>query len=481
MPLKYRQYILIYVCSLFTAIPATAEIQLPDIGSSSGLSQTQEYRTGEAILRNLRRSGGVLEDPLITEYINHLGYKLISADASIQQHFTFFVVNDADINAFALPGGFIGVNYGLILATESESELASVLAHEISHITQRHHARSEEEQSNIPVLAAVIAAIILGGQDPQVGQAALATAVGSAAQQQLTYSRLHEQEADRVGIDLLAAAGFDPRSMPAFFEKLEKQSRLYGTQPPEFLMTHPVTTSRIADARNRANKLPIGSQGDSSTFYMMQARSRVIANDNPKALLKVVTDEFSSGHYHDKEAIEYEQALLQQRLEHHQPALDLIAKLRKQHPERIAYILLQAELMQGLGKVKETETHYAKSLELYPDNRAIIEEYCAFLLKQNQPAKAKMLLRKALLSNRQQPDLHNLLSQAETALGNEAHAHEALAEYYYLSGHPDQALTQLKLALKKQDSMDFYQLSRIEARIQEVQTELRELAGQATQ
>ena len=227
---------------------------LPDIGTpvNTTLTPNDEYQIGAMIVRGLRDAGQILEDPELTEYLQTLGSRLVShVQNANPQRFQFFLVKDSSINAFALPGGFIGVNAGLVLATHNESELAGVLAHEIAHVTQRHIARSIQAQSrsNLVSTAAMLAAILIGattGAGGDVMQGAVAVAQGAAAQQRLNFTRANEYEADRVGISTLAAAGFDPRGMPAFFETMGRRAGLAGSRVPEMLQSHPVTSARIA-------------------------------------------------------------------------------------------------------------------------------------------------------------------------------------------------------------------------------------------
>ena len=237
-------------------VPAAEGDDLPDIGSpaNSVLSREKEQQIGRSIYRSLVDTDRVMNDPEIQEYVQDIGLKLASQAQDGDYRFTFFVVNDAAINAFALPGGYVGVHSGLILATESESELAGVLAHEISHVTQRHISRAvfANQRDSILTMAAMLGAILLGavGGSPDVITGAIATAQGVSAQQQINFTRANEYEADRVGVGVLAAAGFDPMGMPNFFETLARQTGPLASQAPEFLRTHPVTVNRIAETRS---------------------------------------------------------------------------------------------------------------------------------------------------------------------------------------------------------------------------------------
>jgi predicted Zn-dependent protease len=219
--------------ALFPAVSG-GQINLPDIGSPADavLSKNEENRLGRAIMAQIRASGEVVEDPQVTEYINEIGYRLAAqANADGNHEFSFFVVDSPVINAFALPGGFIGVHTGLLEATRSEDELAGVLAHEVAHVTQRHIARrlqANQRQSilSTAIMLGAILAGVAGGADGDVMQGAIAVAQGSAAQAQINFTRSNEYEADRVGIQSLAAAGFDPQGMASFFEIISR-----GTTP----------------------------------------------------------------------------------------------------------------------------------------------------------------------------------------------------------------------------------------------------------
>jgi len=260
---------------LLAAGPAPAQTtgsELPDIGTpaSQALSLADEYKIGLMIVRQLRESGQIVEDPEINEYLQALGLRLASQAHEGAHRFTFFAVRDSAINAFALPGGFIGVNAGLVTATKDESELAGVLAHEIAHVTQRHIARSIQNASkaNLASAAAMLAAILIGATtgvpaDAVVGS--VTAAQGLAAQSQINYTRSNEAEADRVGIGILAAAGFDPVGMPEFFGTMQQRSGGAGRNIPELLRSHPVTSERIAETRDRASRMPRSSAPDSTS------------------------------------------------------------------------------------------------------------------------------------------------------------------------------------------------------------------------
>jgi beta-barrel assembly-enhancing protease len=474
--------IIISACTLLIALitglpPVLADTTLPDIGQSSVLvmSPAEERRTGEAVVRNIRRAGGILEDIQVTSYINQLGYRLLAHTDNPDQHaFQFFIVNDSSINAFALPGGFIGVNYGLILASDSESELASVIAHEISHVTQRHHARAFENagSNQIPVLAAIIAAMILGSKGNELGQAALASAAAGSIQQQINFTRHNEEEADRLGIHMLNRANLDPVAMAAFFDKLDKASRLQGSSIPDFLRTHPVNTQRIIDAQSRASQLPKPRLQDDMTYQLVRQRLLVLQSSNPDELIpRYEQDLKSQTNNRFSAATRYGYALLLLRQKKYAQAEAELTQLLKQDPHRIAYILARAEIQLNSNQVQPALRTYEAALRIYPNNDAITHDSVAALLQAQQAGRAKTVITQRLKSPPVDPTYYQYLARTEAMLSNSAESHEAMAEYYYAIGQHHQALDQLALALNT-PKLDFYITSRLEARAAHIRREI---------
>jgi predicted Zn-dependent protease len=254
-------------------------IQLPDLGdeSQAAVTPTMERKLGESVVKQIRASGAYLDDPEVNEYLNDLGHRIVAAGGDSKQDFEFFAVADPGINAFALPGGFVGVNMGLVLLTQSESELASVLAHETAHVTQRHYTRSMAGQQrsmlySLAALAVALAASRSGSSSSgQATSAAIASAQALAIQTQLNYTREHEYEADRIGFLKLDAAGFDTTSMATFMERLQKSSRFADSSAPSYLRTHPITYERIAEAQARAQGRPYRQVPDSLDFHLVRA------------------------------------------------------------------------------------------------------------------------------------------------------------------------------------------------------------------
>lgn len=455
--------------AFLSAPPQTqgAPLNLPEMGDPSAtlLSAEEDRALGQAFMRNLRSRVEIIESPEINAYVNALGYRLLSSAGS-ELPFTFFVVDDANINAFAGPGGYIGIHTGLILAAESEGELAAVMAHEIAHVTQRHLARAVQKSSfgNIQTLAALLAAIIAG--QPEVAQAAIALNI----QQQLNFTREHEREADRVGIETLAQAGFDPRQMPAFFNRLQQSTRYMESSLPELLRTHPVTPARIADSSNRAEQHPRIEPGDNGDFELIKALVRTLHNDRQQRLKTLDAVE--------KPALAqiYEQALWQLDGANLQQAEKLSERLLERHPEKELFIALQAKIELQQGKVEEAERRLTAALKLYPGQPLLTVLQANARLQLGRADESATSLRQLIAQQGRflLPSYYQLLARAEAAAGRENDAYQAMADYYYLTGHTRSAVEQLKMALEHTGNEDSFRRQRIETRLEEWQRELLE-------
>ncbi|OQW93643.1 MAG: hypothetical protein BWK79_10045 [Beggiatoa sp. IS2] len=451
-------------------------IDLPDMGTSVDMTMSplDEQKLGEAFMRQLRTEVEVIDNIEINTYLSALGHRLASYSNHPEQPFTFFIINEPSINAFAVPGGFIGVHSGLILKTQDESELASVIAHEISHVTQRHIARTIEatQRFSLPVMAALLAAIVLGAttDNPDIGMAAAAAATAGNIQMQLNFTRAHEQEADRIGMQILTDAGFDSRSMPAFFERLQTASRYSEGGLPEFLRTHPVTTERIAEAYDRAEKHPKFLK-DTPLYHLMRAKLLVVIEKNPNQLIQQLQRMLKEGSYRDERATHYALALALFAGNQTAGVQTQLDWLLKHDEERLIYRLLEARLALVTNKLDKGLQIYEQTLKLYPQNQLLSLDYAEVLLQNRAADKAKNVL--LALSATNNPHYYHLLAEAYQGSGNIAEAGLAMAENYYLSGKTALAVEQLEQALR-QDSLDFYLSARLEARLKALQQELRE-------
>ncbi len=474
MPLYIRPF-LIVAGLLLSGLPGAAAVgtdDLPDLGDDSAtvISPAEERKLGEKFLRTARRQLTFIDDPELNQYITSLGNRLVAQSEGYYQTFRFLLIKDSNLNAFAVPGGFIGVHSGLILATKSESELASVLAHEIIHITQRHMPRmlAQTQQRSIPTMAALIAAVLLGGK---AGQATIALATAANAQQQLSYTRAFEQESDRLGMRILVKSGYDPRAMPQFFERLQNWGRLYDTNIPEFLRTHPITSDRIAESRNRAESYPPRGKLDSTAFRHAQAKIRVVSARNHNETVKYFESRLKSGQYKFADAERYGYALALLASQRYAPARRVIEELLKRQSDNPSYRIVQAEIEMAASNYNKAVALYARAVQQTPSYRPLTRYYAAALLKTGRATKAKPLLQKAVRQQSDDPALYKLLATAAGNTGDRIEAHRALAEYYYLNGNPQEAISQLRIAARYgQDN--YYIQSSVEARRREIQEEI---------
>ncbi|MGR9043672.1 MAG: beta-barrel assembly-enhancing protease [Gammaproteobacteria bacterium] len=435
------------------------KIELPDMGDSSGalISPVQEQQLGEAFFRSLHAQIEINQDAEIQQYIQDIGNKLVAHSDAPGNPFHFFVVMDKVINAFAGPGGYIGVNSGLILTTEAESELASVMAHEIAHVTQRHLYRAFEAASrlSIPTAAATLAAILLGTQSPELAQAAIMAVQAGSVQFQIDFTRDNEQEADRVGMQTLAASSFDPRSMPIFFERLQQSSRYYGKDIPEFLRTHPVTSSRISDTRGRAEKYPYQQYPDSLGYLLTQAKLRVISSHDYKAAMKYFEPRRMQGTPLQRAVARYGIGLTNLYTQKFSEADGIFKQLLIEYPEQPQYASAYARTALEMQDYKAALQRYQTALEHFPGNLAIKQDFITALLKAGDARQARQVLLTLDSKTQQQPAYLKLLAQIYNDLKQPAESHRYLAEYYYAIGQTEAAILQIKLA-QKSSGLNFY-------------------------
>jgi predicted Zn-dependent protease len=452
---------------------------LPDIGESASAAFTpaQEKRLGQAFMRSVRSTGKVLADPLITDYLQSLGKRLAARADSGAQAFSFFVVDDPSVNAFAGPGGHIGVHTGLILTTESENELAAVLAHEIAHVSQKHLLRAFEATSalTIPQAAVLLAAVILG--TAAGGAAGIAAALGGQAallQSQINFTRGNEQEADRVGMQILAQAAFDPRAMPSFFERMGRSGQAYATQLPEFLRTHPVTVSRIADAQGRAESYPYRQRPDDLRYHLARA---ALQARQPRAADEAVGNARASlrqGRHASEAAERYGLALALMRARDYEGARREIDRLRGADPSRIEYVVTSARIHAASGSPERGLAELEQALKANGASYPLRLEYAEAALAADKPARAREVIEPLVRSRPDQPEVMRLMARASATSGHTAVGHRYQGEYYYLTGAVDSAVQQLEIALRD-PGLDFQQSSMVDARLRELREEAADL------
>ncbi len=456
---------------------AAATDDLPDFGDSAGsvVSPEFERRLGKLFLNQVRQFERVVNDPEVESYIQSIGYQLASHSDNAEQSFTFFVVNNTAINAFAGPGGVIGINSGVILNSSNESELAAVMAHEIAHVTQRHLARQFEQQSllSIPTAAAMVGAILVAVVNPEAGAAALASVTGLSTQNQINFTRANEEEADRVGMQTLVRANFNPRGMPGFFETLQRISRYSQSAAPEFLRSHPLTTSRISDSIARAEEYPEKVYENTHSYELIRYKLLVGSFKTGKEAANHLRGELNknTGTAKDKLPIRYGLAYAYIIDSDYVRAKQQIDYLLKDDTDNIAYLLLAAKLQTKQSNYDAAFTIFKKAYQLFPDYKPVIKAYSRALLDVKKAKEARDILKNYERHYSHDLNTYSLLGQAEAMLGNEIETAFIQAEYYFLAANTKLAIDKLKF-IKQQYKLDYYQEQRATARLAEFEYEL---------
>ena len=442
---------------------------LPDLGdiSQEVISPQQERQIGEQSMLQIRGDRSYLDDAEVADYLNILGGSLVANSSEPGQAFEFFAINDNAINAFAMPGGFIGVNTGLILTAQSESELASVLGHEIAHVTQHHIARmiSGQKFDSLASMALIAAAILSARSNPDAAMATIVGVQAAGIQQQINFTRVHEQEADRIGLGILQKSGFDSRAMPTFFERLQKSTRLLEGNTPAYLRTHPVTNERIADIDNRVQQLPYRPVSSSLDFHLIRAKLQTMQK-TPKESIAYFGGALDAQKFGNPIANRYGlvTALLQNRqLER---AAQEFSALRK-HVQSNAMITTLAGKLRRAGAIndKDVTGFYRSATQNFPQHRALIYDYSEVLLQEKRHNETVTLLNREVTAHPNDPRLYELQARTYAALERNQEEHHALAYYYILHGNLRGAIEQLELAKHAGDN--FQELSTIEIELKQ--------------
>jgi len=472
----------ILLAALLLAVPRALAQGLPDLGdiAQAGFTPVQERRLGESIMRQIRADRDFYDDAEATDYVNALGNRLASRSIESRQEFDFFLIRDNQINAFALPGGFIGINTGLILAAQAESEVAGVVAHEIAHVTQRHIARMlmQQQQSAVTTLSTIAAAILLARVSTQAAEAAVAFGQAGAIQSQLNFTRDNEREADRVGLQILDQAGFDPRGMADFFERLQRATRVYESGAPSYLRTHPLTFERIADIQNRTETLGYRQVPDSLEFQLIRAKLRAQL-DSPRDAVAFFEQSLAERKFLSEAASRYGLTASLMRARNYPRARIELAALRKLVPANAIVETLACEFSYEADGAAKSVPCLREALKQYPANRALVYAYANALLQAGRPDEALRVVESRLQVITDDYRLYLLQARGYAALGKPLAQHRAQAEAYVRVGNLGAAMEQLRIGLKSGDG-DFYQLSSAESRLRELRKldeELRREAG----
>lgn len=461
----------------FAPVAAQAN-RLPDLGDESQalVTPVQERKMGESVVRQIRGAGAYLEDPEVNDYLSQLGQRLAAAVPSGRMDFEFFAVNDPGINAFALPGGFIGVNTGLVLLAQTESELASVLAHEISHVTQHHLTRSVagSQRSMLYALGALVLALAAARSSSssggQAASAAIAGAQALAIQTQLNYTREHEYEADRIGFQRLEAAGFDVNAMATFMERLQKTTRFADTAAPSYLRTHPVTYERIAEAQGRAQDKPYRQVADPLDFHMVRALLRSYTG-TPKEAVDYFREALAERKYNNEIATRYGLVAALLRAADYGRAKAELGTLEKQAPKHPMIETMAGHVLMDAGDLDGALARFQAALVRYPNKMQLVYDYPETLLKAGRAREASVFLERELLRFPSNGPLHRLAARAYATLGQPVQQHLHQGEYYAWQGDLKGAITQLELAGKAKGG-DFYVMSVIDTRLRALRRDL---------
>lgn len=439
---------------LFSAGPAQAqEASLPSIGGSGGLiSGQQEADIGQQVMASIRRSAPQIQDPLIYDYLQAITYRLVPSAPLDNRDLKLVLIDSPALNAFAVPGGIVGVNGGLFLNAATEQQFASVMAHELAHLSQRHFARrmAQQETSAPLTLAGMIAGIVLSAvTQSDIGIAAIAGTQALSIQNMLAYSRSHEQEADRVGMEIMANAGMDPRGMPEMFEIMMRQNRLQGNQLPEYLSTHPLTQSRVADSRNRAEQYPDERIPDGQEYHLIRSRLQVRYAQSPELAVQTFEDYLNRDDAKRNDAIRYGLGVAYQRNSQYTQAERIMRELLDNNPGRITFQVTLADILLDQERHEDARALMTRALARNPGNYPISWTLAKIEIADGNGAYAASLLRELARSLPDREQIWLRLAEAEGMARNIVGVHRARAEYYALMGDLQSAQRQLRQAQEK--------------------------------
>jgi beta-barrel assembly-enhancing protease len=448
-------------------LPSDSSNQLPELGDASQtvLSARDEEKIANQILKQVASSEDVFDDAEVTDYLQALGKRLGASSPDKQQKFYFFVLQDKSINAFAMPGGVIGVHTGLFVSANSESELASVLGHEIGHVTQHHMARmlASQKYDMFKNIAATALALLIARSNPQVGMGAMTAASAAGIQKQLDYTREHEREADRVGLTILQDSGFDVRAMPAFFTTLQRATRFSDGNMPSYLRTHPMTSERIADIGNRVQNLPYKQANESLAFSLMRAKVRAFQGA-PSQMAEEFKNNINEGRFQNEQSEHYGLAYAYLRASQPQNAQQEVQWLEQHGMANPYMVTLKAFTLVKLGKVQEAQAQFVQGLQKYPQHRMLAQGEAELLVDNKQSVQAVTFIQKQLSNFPDDPKLYDWLAEAYQSQGKQMLRHQALGEAYVRKYDIPRAIDQFEIASKAKDG-DFYLQSRVEARL----------------
>lgn len=449
--------------------------QLPDLGSQAAtfLSGEKAKLLGRSFIRQSRYRTPYVSDPELVDYINRLGNRLLEVSTDAGEEYNFYLIDNDTINAFAVPGGYIAMHTAILTKAESESELASVVAHEISHVTQEHISRKLEnsQYDSWIALGALLAAAAAGGAD--AAQAALGVSQASIIDRQLSYSRDFEAEADSLGIRLLSRAGFDPSAMPVFFKRLLDENRINESRAPEFLRSHPLTISRITESAERVRAYPPAPVQDEREFLLMQAKANAVYSKKPELTRDLYLQQIEQGNTSLPNRYGY--AISLSKSGEFDKARGAFKDLLQDFPNNLSVRLMYAdnelesgEIDRGLEILKQTYVD-----ETANGNRMVDIYYANALVLTGHTQEAIPIIRSALATQQTEPYLHFLLARAHASEGDAKNSYIERGQYHYLRGNYEFAIEQFKRAFLLVNTE--YERASLGARIEEVEKELSEV------
>lgn len=458
------------VCAFTHA--GTSNLQLPTLGDTSAglISTTEEYEFGRKLVRKFRASLPESSDPFIEDYLGDLLRRLAQHSDLAEPYLEVLVIADSSLNAFAAPGGIVGVNTGTFAVAENEQQLASILAHELAHLSQRHYARrvNEAGKNSILTMAAILASIIVAtsSSSNDGAIAAIPAAQAAAIQADLKFSRDMEREADRIGMNTLLNAGFDPYAMPAMFDVMLRSTR-YRSKVPEFLLSHPVTESRVADSLSRASRYPRRHYPQDIDFQIVKARVLVESERNPHAAVKRFRDEVQ-GNTLPPLTAHYGLVMALTKAGNAAEAREAFAKLADLLPSGVPLAIAEADILAAEGKPEQAVALLQEKLKTYPTNHPLNVRTAELLMKNGRYSECEQLLSAHVKRQPQNSYVWYLLAEVHGLAGHILDVHRARAEYFILLGVYNKAEIQLRNALKLIDDTDFHARARIEQRLLDV-------------
>lgn len=475
----YRLLISILIGLSLSNLVFSADLQIPELGGSSAglITPAQEYDLGQKWLQVYRAQVPTTSDPFLQVYIERLVRQLATYSQLQDRRLEILVIENPTLNAFAVPGGIIGVHTGLFRYADTEEQLASVLAHEIAHLSQRHYARRIEQQANAStsLIAAFVASIILGmtaGSD--AGIAAIAAVQAGALDAQLRFSRQMEQEADRIGMETLVRSEMDPYAMSKMFENMLHASR-FTRRPPEFLMTHPVTESRVSEARLRAQQENVGASSTKLKYELVKVRAHLLHEKNRNTAVQIFEDEVRGDRYSDT-AANYGLALALIRDEKTERAQQLVSALLKEDPRNDFFLVAQVDIYASEKKYEQAITLLEKELKQQPNNHAYNTRIAEVLMQAGQYNYCNQILRMHVKRRPKDDYIWYLLAEVEGLAGNIFEVHMARAQYFKLNGLFDKAEIQMANALRLVKNTDEQTRAKIQEELKSIRKMRRELA-----